>query len=170
MEEWLSISQLSNKTEIPESTVRRYTNKFDKFFRYEKRSRGKKYHPESLEVLNRIATLYNDELQADEIEERLARDFPFAVAVESEREKSTPIKSIERQFQEFKEQQEQFNKELLENLLKQQEYINNSIKKRDQELLKVLEEAQQTRKEIAAAKQEDKKKWWQVWKNNKKGE
>ncbi len=61
MDSWLSVSQLSEMTEIPETTVRRYTHKFQDFFRYEKRGRGKKFHPDSIKVIQRIASLYEED-------------------------------------------------------------------------------------------------------------
>lgn len=74
-----------------------------------------------------------------------------------------------KQFQEFKQQQEQFNKELMEQLKKQQEYIQNSVLERDKKLMQALSETLETKKLIAAAREEKKdeqpkKKWWQFWK------
>lgn len=165
MDTWLSISQLSEVTEIPETTVRRYTNKFQAFFRYEKRGRGKKFHPDSIEVIKRIALLYEQDYEAEEIEKILAQDFPITV---SDDDQSTtnqpPVKSIEQQFDEFKEQQEDFNEKLLEHLQEQQDYINKSIDRRDQELMQTLKEMQETKKLLIEQQKTTKKKWWQFWK------
>lgn len=163
MEKWLSISQLSEITGIPETTVRRYTNKFINYFRYEKRSRGKKFHPGSVEVLNRIAALYADDYEAMEIENALAKDFPINIGNDEETTKQPPAKSIEQQFNEFKEQQEEFNKKLLQELKEQQNYIKNSIDKRDHELMNTLNEMQETRRALVASQEENKKRWWQFW-------
>ncbi len=57
--EWLSVTQLSNSLEIPETTTRRYLNNFEEYFRWEQVGRGKKYEPSSVEILQRIAMLYD---------------------------------------------------------------------------------------------------------------
>lgn len=66
-------------------------------------------------------------------------------------------------FEAFTEQQENFNKELIEQLKKQQSYIENSLLERDKKLMEALRETQETRKLIAAA-EENKKPWWKFWK------
>ncbi|CDQ42122.1 MerR family transcriptional regulator [Virgibacillus salexigens] len=172
MDKWLSISQLSEVTGIPETTVRRYTNKFINYFRFEKRSRGKKFHPDSVEVLNRIAALYADDYEAIEIENALAKDFPIGVGEEKEETtKQPPVKSIEQQFNEFKEQQERFNRELLNQMQEQQDYIKNSLDKRDKALMNTVNEMQETRKLLAASQEKEeanKKRWWRFWKKKHK--
>ena len=69
------------------------------------------------------------------------------------------------EFKEFKTQQEQFNKELISQLQKQQEYIQNSLLERDKNLMQAIRETQETQKLIAASEEEKrkKKKWWKVW-------
>lgn len=70
------------------------------------------------------------------------------------------------QFGEFKQQQHDFNKELLHQLQKQQDYIKDSLTKRDQKLMDALKESQKTQKLIAAAQEEEKnqrKRWWKWW-------
>ncbi|RAS76710.1 hypothetical protein A3864_12885 (plasmid) [Priestia endophytica] len=48
--------------------------------------------------------------------------------------------------------QEEFNQALINRLEKQQEYIQNSLEKRDQQLLDVVKETQQAKSEVAATK------------------
>lgn len=67
------------------------------------------------------------------------------------------------EFADFKEQQNNFNKALLERLDKQQNYIENSVAERDRNLMETLKELQDTKKQIAAAV-DNEKKWWQFWK------
>ncbi|MDK8747717.1 DUF3967 domain-containing protein [Streptococcus agalactiae] len=70
------------------------------------------------------------------------------------------------EFKEFKVQQEQFNKELINQLQKQQEYIQNSLLERDKNLMKAIRETQETQKLIAAAEEEKRtKKWWKIWRS-----
>lgn len=141
VEEWLSVSQLSKILEVPETTTRRYLNNFDEYFRSEQRGRGKKYHPESIEILQRIATLYSTDYETSEIKKVLAKEYAFTV--EDSNQKSTtrqpPAYDIPGRFEEFKHQQEQFNKQLLKQLQEQQDYIRENIEKPDE----VIQEAKQ---------------------------
>lgn len=160
MDKWLSISQLSEVIDIPETTVRRYANKFDKYFRYEHRGRGKKYHPDSMEIIKRIAFLYSEDYEITDIDSILSKEFSFTI----ENEKTTiqpRMKSLEQQFDEFKKQQEEFNSQLLKKIQEQQDYIQNYIGTRDEELLNVLSQLQESKKQLSATKE---KKWWHFWK------
>ncbi len=161
MDKMLSVSELSEITEIPESTVRRYLNKFDSYFRCDARGKGKKYHPDSIEVLKRIAGLYGEGYQAHEIETILATQFPFTVTDLQDTITQPPAKSIEQQFEEFKAEQAEFNRKLLEEIQRQQQYIKDSLERRDQQLLESLKKGQENKKEAHAA---EAKKWWEFWK------
>lgn len=68
------------------------------------------------------------------------------------------------EFQDFKKQQEEFNKELISQLKKQQDYIQNSLLERDGKLMEAIRETQETKKLISATvAEEKKKKWWKLW-------
>src|SRR5690625_7958050 len=79
MENRLSVAQLSKVSEIPETTVRRYLNNLKEYFRSERIGRGKKYHPESIELLQRIAMLYSEDRGTVEIKKILADEYSFVV-------------------------------------------------------------------------------------------
>lgn len=71
------------------------------------------------------------------------------------------------------QQQEQFNKALLEQLNKQQNYIEETLQKRDQQLMEALRVSQETKKLIAAStekaeQQQEKKSWLSALFNKKK--
>lgn len=68
------------------------------------------------------------------------------------------------EFKSFKDQQMQFNGELLNELKRQQEYINGRLEQRDRVLLEAIRESQETRKQLAIA-EEKRKSWWQFWKS-----
>src|SRR5699024_3703279 len=89
MKDWLSVSQLSKVSQIPETTVRRYLNNLEEYFRSEQIGRGKKYHPESLELLQRIAMLYSEDRETVEIKRILADEYSFVV--DDEKKESTPL-------------------------------------------------------------------------------
>ncbi|MER1987402.1 MAG: DUF3967 domain-containing protein, partial [Solibacillus sp.] len=65
-------------------------------------------------------------------------------------------------FETFKNNQMQFNQKLLEQLEKQQNYIENSIDERDKKLMLAIRESLESRRQIAA-EEEKKKSWWKFW-------
>lgn len=67
------------------------------------------------------------------------------------------------QFKDFQEQQMQFNQELLNQLKQQQEFIETSLKARDQKLTEALRETLETKKMIAAATEQQQQKKPSFW-------
>lgn len=133
MVEWLSVAQLSKVLEIPETTVRRYLNNFEEYFRSEQIGRGKKYHPSSVEILQRIAILYDSSRETVEIRKILADEYAFEVLEINENETimHPPAYDVSSKLDEFQQRQEKFNKELLELLFEQQKYIRELAESRD---------------------------------------
>lgn len=64
------------------------------------------------------------------------------------------------EFKMLQEQQINFNKELIQQIRNQQEYIEYRLEQRDRLLIQTIRETLEVRKEITAAK----KKWWHFWK------
>lgn len=140
MVEWLSVSQLSKVSGIPETTVRRYLNNLEEYFRSEKIGRGKKYHPDSVEKLQRIAVLYNQDRETPEIKRILADEYAFIIEDSGDDDVTThPLDyDISGKLDNFQKRQEDFNKQLLQELHEQQLYINELIKNQKQEQNKYL--------------------------------
>lgn len=166
MEKMLTVSELSKITEIPESTVRRYLTRFEAYFPFDSRGKGKKYRPDSIEVLKQIAVLYSEGYQANEIEPMLANRFPFTINDSMDTTTQPQHKSIELQFEEFKEQQDEFNKQLLEKLEHQQNFIKKLLEDQNQSFLQNTQEIQLKEKENInqQAKSPEQKAWWKFWK------
>lgn len=132
MEEWLSVIELSKILKIPETTVRRYLTNFEEYFRSEKIGRGKKYHPDSIELLRRIASLYDTDRETIEIKSILANEFAFTVEdVEQGITTQPPPYDISGKFDEFQQKQEEFNKKLLQQLYDQQQYIKELVENKN---------------------------------------
>lgn len=133
MVDWFSVTQLSKLLEIPETTIRRHLNNFEEFFRSEQIGRGKKYHPGSVEILQRIAMLYDADRETIEIRKILADEYAFEVLESNEKETTTfsPAYDVSGKLDEFQQRQEKFNKELLGQLLEQQKYIKELAESRD---------------------------------------
>ena len=185
-----SISDISNKTVganliydtetvsnilgVQASTLRKYCALMQKNgYKFNKNNLGHRiFYQKDIEVIKEIVDLKNSgSLTLNEaIKTILHSDISDITDIE-------PITNpnydkIAEQFEEFKSEQMQFNKTLLEQLEKQQDYIKNSINERDRKLMAALKESMETKKEIAAIAEEVGKKkrngitksWWQFWK------
>src|SRR5690625_3709289 len=86
---WLSVVELSEGSDVPESTTRRYLTRFEEFFQGDGKVRGQKYHPDSIAILTRIKSLYDAGSQTDEIKDILAREFPMTI-IEDDKEEPPP--------------------------------------------------------------------------------
>lgn len=149
MDEWLSVTSLSEKTGTPETTIRRHLNHFKGYFRSEKIGRGRKYHVNSIEILQRIAALYNQDYERSDIEKILAHEYAFELADQEDSDDlmTMPTYDIAEKIDELNRKQELFNKELLDQLSKQQQYIEVLLSEREvmSERLKRLPSPEQER-------------------------
>lgn len=135
VEGWLSATELSKILEIPETTTRRYLTNFEEYFRSQKIGRGKKYHPDSTEVLRRIANLYDTDRETKEIKVILANEFAFTVEdVEHETTIRPPPYDISSKFDEFQQKQEEFNKKMLQQFYEQQRHIKELVENKSNNL------------------------------------
>src|SRR5699024_3579741 len=118
-----------------ETTTRRYLNNFEEFFRYEQIGRGKKYHPDAVEVLQKIATLYGSDRETEEIKVILADEYAFSITENDQHTTANhpPTYNVAGKLDEFQKKQEDFNKELLKQLYEQQKYIQELTEKRYKE-------------------------------------
>lgn len=85
--ELLTLTEISKKLDIPESTVRFYRDKFPEFIPMVGEGRKKRYKPQALEIIKTIAELLRKNQTAEEVAERLRLDFPVNAGglVESQR-------------------------------------------------------------------------------------
>lgn len=149
MDDWLSVTSLSEKIGTPETTIRRHLNHFKGYFRSEKIGRGRKYHVNSIEILQRIAALYNQDYERSDIEKILAHEYAFELADQEDSDDlmTMPTYDIAEKIDELNRKQELFNKELLDQLSKQQKYIEVLLSEREvmSERLKRLPSPEQER-------------------------
>lgn len=181
MREWYSVKELAEKTNIPDTTIRRYIDKFNDFFIFKGGSRSRRYEDTAIKILIRIKTLFDGGYESEQVHEVLQKEFPMVVddgKNEQTSESSMPALVTAEDFNELKraqkeqqemnklllekmEAQEQFNKALLEQLKKQETYIRESLEKRDQSLMETMRVIQEERKmllEVAADQEREKKK------------
>lgn len=157
---------------VQESTVRKYCALMIKNgYEFDKNSVGHRvFYKKDVEVMKNIVDLKNSGsltlaeavqtiLNSNDIPDTTTDIVPVT---------DTGYDKILKQFQEFKDEQMEFNKQLLKELKRKDDYIKNSILERDRKLIAALRESMETRKQIAelSAKLEEKnrKLWWQFWK------
>ncbi|PEF60328.1 DUF3967 domain-containing protein [Bacillus cereus] len=73
-------------------------------------------------------------------------------------------KILNRFLEDYTQKQEAFQKELLAQLQKQQQYIQESLENRDQALMKSIRDIQQDKRVlIEQTAIQEKKPWWRFW-------
>jgi DNA-binding transcriptional MerR regulator len=167
MKEWLTIMELAEKTNIPDTTIRRYIQKFNDFFPYKGGSRSRRYEETAIKILVRIKNLFDSGYETDQVDATLRNEFPMVVDDgNNEKETNTPTLATAEDIAEIKEAlkaQSEFNKLLVEKLEQQQSYIEESLNKRDRVLMNSVRAMQEERKlllETAASKETEKKGFW----------
>lgn len=164
---------VSNILGVQASTLRKYCALMQKHgYEFNKNNVGHRiFYQKDIEIIKEIVDLKNSG--------SLTLNEAFKTILHSDISDTTDIEpitnpnydKIAEQFEEFKNEQMQFNKTLLEQLGKQEDYIKNSINERDRKLMTALKESIETKKqiaeiaeEVAKEKERNKKYWWQFWK------
>lgn len=169
MQEWLTINELSDKTGIADSTIRRYVAKFSDFFVVKGGARSKRYEETATKILIRIKELYEKGLETEQVYKNLEKDFPLVLNGDAPEEQTTllPALATSDDISEIKEMlkaQQEFSNRLLDRLSKQEEYIKDSIDRRDRELMQALKDSMSERRLLLENKEaEDKKEDKNLW-------
>jgi DNA-binding transcriptional MerR regulator len=179
VKEWYTIKELAEQTNIPDTSIRRYIDKFHDFFTFKGGSRSRRYEETAIKILIRIKNLFDNGYESEQVDATLRNEFPMVVDGDKEDEADkTPVlvtvedvaelKQAQREQQEMNklllekmEKQEHFNKALLEQLKNQEAYIRESLEKRDQLLLESIRTVQEEKKlllEMAAAQEKESEK------------
>lgn len=189
----LTISQIAKELNMPESTARYYRDRFIDYIPFVGKGRGKKYRPETVEILRFIAEGFNRNLTAMEIEEGLSR--MVARNIEVEEETATTIAAAQQQWEDrgismqievgekFQQMLNQFTlameviadqkeeiaelrktvAELQSEQNKQEKKMESKLKSNDEKLVEVIKEVQETKKQIETTKSSS---WWRrLWGN-----
>jgi len=158
---------LARNLEVQESTLRKYCLLLEeegyKFHKNEHGHRG--FLDSDIIVIRKILELKNE----SDITLKQATKSVIAwrngnVVADSVTDKERYIMrydELSKEFKAFREQQDKFNRELLSQLERQQEYINNKLEERDKNLMIAMKESMETQKLLAYNKQ---KSWWEFWK------
>lgn len=169
MSKYLTIAEIAEQADIPNSTCRRYLASFEAFFLVKGGSRLKKYEAGAVDILKRIKDLYENGMDTNEIHNVLINEFPLVVNGDEQQESNeqastVPTLATSEDISEIKqalEQQKQFNEMLLKKLDEQNEYIKQSLERRDKQLLesiRAIQEQKQAQIETAISQQKQEKK------------
>lgn len=176
LKEYYSITELAEKTQIAESTARRYIANFPDFFMVQGGARSRRLESTAIKVLLRIKQLFDNGYETSQVDATLRNEFPMFVEGNKpeESEKKAPALATAEDMQEVKEvlkQQQEFNKLLMQKLEQQERYIKDSLESRDKQLMEALNTMQEERKaltEPAASKEpEEKPSFFKKWFGNK---
>lgn len=174
MEEWLDVMQLAKQTNLPDTTVRRYLQKFNQFFTYKGGKRSRRYESSAIRVLLRIKGLYAEGFETAEVTKVLSDEFPVVIDGEETEAKldsaGLPALATAEEMAELKEALEknnELNRLLLQNQHEQNELIktliqdNEEQKRFNESLIKALSNKEQQEinqkllHELAESKQRD---------------
>ncbi len=170
-----STQAVSRIVGVHDRTLRGYCTLMQKHnYHFQKNKNGHRiYYKKDIETIKKIIDLKNSSSLT--IKQAVSEILGTTVEeVKSNSEKRPKEKQdfnqLLEEFSAFKNEQMDFNKKLLEQLIKQEHYIKNSIEERDKKLMYAMKESMETRRQLAAAveaereKEKKKKVWWQFWK------
>jgi DNA-binding transcriptional MerR regulator len=165
VKEFFTITELAEKTSIPDTTVRRYIQKFSDFFMYKGGSRSRRYEESAIKILIRVKNLFDNGYETEQVDAILRKEFSMIIDGDKQEENDkTPALATAEDVAEIKEslkEQKEFNKLLLERLEQQDRYIKESLESRDRTLmesLRTIQEEKQARIETAASMEKEEKK------------
>lgn len=149
MKEWLSINELASQTGIPDTTIRRYIAKLSDFFVSKGGSRGKRYESGAVPILVQIKDLYDKGLETEQVANELLKAYP--IIVKDDEPAQLPALATSDEIAEIKQaliQLKMSNDELLE-----------TLSKRDEDIIRLLEEHKTQIIELQQPPQPD-VSWW----------
>ena len=162
MELMYDTEMVSKVLGVQSSTIRKYCALMQKYgYEFNKNSVGHRvFYKKDILIIKEIVELKNSGSLTLTDAVRTILNLDIADITDIDSMPSLSYEKLLKEFEEFKNQQMEFNKKLLEQLEKQEDYIKNSINERDLKLIAAIKESIETRKQIA---EERRKSWWQFW-------
>lgn len=177
MENWLSIKEVEEQTDIPHQTIRRYLDRHGYHLKLKKKHKSILVHKTSIETIQKIRSWYSDNKNAEQVDELLVNNgIPMTIEYNDTHENvSINFPEVLSSLRKSMSEQQEFNENLLrylnekdeqirkqgELIKHQQKLLEENLAKRDEQLLTVIREIQETKQQIAASTN---KRWWQFWK------
>ncbi|WP_054637855.1 DUF3967 domain-containing protein [Thalassobacillus sp. C254] len=162
MKEWFSVAEVVDELGIPANTIRRYINNHGIYLKIKKKHKSYFIHKESLNVIKDIRRWYQDGKSGEQVDELLSNQgIPMTISMGEDEQTDIKVTKVLSELKEDMKEQKEFNKRLIEELEKRDQYINEKLKTRDERLLSTMKEMMEVKKQIAA--KEERKSWWKFW-------
>lgn len=168
--EWVTVTEASEKLNIPVETIRRYIRSHSVHLKIKKLHKKYYIHDESMTVIRRIRALYEQGKNVDEVEETLsASGIPMTFTVENDNDEAVTV-HVADELKEIKRalyEQQEFNRTLLAEFHKQSKHINKLVEvvthdrklfEQNREILNsIINDKHQAEIEVSAAEQQKKR-------------
>ena len=177
---YLTVAEMENETKIPHQTIRRYMKIHGHYLIMKKSHKSFLIHENSVKTLNTIRSLYAAGKTNKQVDDHLINN-GFALNLDSENDHEhvsnvvsggalQDLKNDMNSLHEKLNEQEKFNRLLLEKMVEQneriesqQKYIDEKLMKRDELLLKSMREILEVKSLNPPVQQQEKKKWYYFW-------
>lgn len=171
--EWLTVLATEKQTNIPNATIRRYIRNHGHHLNVQKKGKSYFIASESIPIVLTIRKHYDDGKSLDQVEKALVdTGTPVTITMNDDGKQVTV--SVGDALQDMNKAMHEQNKviqSLVEQVQRQQEYIDIRLEERDRNLMAAIRENQESRKQIAADQEKEimppteNKKWYQFWKS-----
>lgn len=157
---WLTVLDVEEQTKIPNATIRRYIRNHGHHFNIRKDGKNYFLSSESIPIIQEIRKHYDGGKSLKQVEETLVKKgSPLIITVvENDEQMTVSASEVLQDIKKTLYEQNQIIQSLVEQVEKQQLYIDTRLEERDQRLLIALRESQEI-KQIAAST-EKKKNWF----------
>lgn len=171
MDKYKRASEVAEQLMINRNTLRRWLLQYEDYLNTKLEGNTKFIHESSVPAIKLIKDCYAKQLQEHEIKDKLAKNHEIPKNAEMDETEKAPGPQYEQELNEIKillQQQQEFNKQLVERLNEQQKYIETRMDARDKNLISMIREFQETKQQLletATAKEDvkeekEQKNWW----------
>jgi DNA-binding transcriptional MerR regulator len=151
--ELLTLQQISDRLNIPPSTVKYYRDKYKEFMPGVKSGRYMKYQPEAVEVIKFIATATTATKQQQEIKNLLSEKFALNIE-QNEGEESTATTAAATATTQQQQTEISIYKGYVKDLRDEILFLRDELAYKDMILLKTIERLRE------AQEQSRQRRWW----------
>lgn len=170
--EWLTVLDVEKQIKIPNATIRRYIRNHGHHLNIRKKGKSYFIASESIPIVLDIRKQYDDGKNQEQVEETfIQKGSPVTITVTADDKQMTV--NVGEALQDIKKavhEQNEIIESLIDQMKRQQEYIDNKLEERDRKLIAAIRENQESRKQIAVADSEKErmtptkdKKWYRFW-------
>lgn len=173
--EWLTVLDIEKQMKIPNATIRRYIRHHGHHLNIRKKGKSYFIASESISTILEIRKQYDEGKGLEQVEKTLVqKGNPVTITVTAGDNQMTV--NVGEALQDMKKAMHEQNKiieSLIDQMKKQQEYIDTRLEERDRMLMAAIRENHESKKQIAVAVHEKgtikptkNKKWYRFWKDN----